>query len=177
MLSQALMFLLHRRVSDIGARIDRLVVRFQAGRLWRCARRPVVSTKVAVVDDQARPEQASVWPRRFGWLVWRAGYQAAGYGSQLRAILATPEMVALLSAAPEAGRILRPLCRMLAVETSLLRPRPLGVVAAEAGACEDAVVVVRKRARVARVAVDLGRVPLPRGVMAAARRQGVWRGG
>ncbi len=31
-------------------------------------------------------------------------------------------MVALLRAAPQAGRLLRPLCRMLAVEAEVLRP-------------------------------------------------------
>ena len=59
---------------------------------------------------------------RFGWLVRAVGYEAAGFGSQLRAVLETPEMVALLAACPEAGRVLRPLCRALAIETEVLRP-------------------------------------------------------
>ncbi len=33
----------------------------------------------------------------------------------MRCPCATPEMAALLAAAPEAGRILRPLCRLLAI--------------------------------------------------------------
>jgi hypothetical protein len=92
-----------------------------------------------------------------------ASWQAAGFGLQVRAVLEQPEMVALLTASPQAARILRPLCRALAIETSLLRP---GV----------AVVVEEKPARVKRVrkprpAVDMGRVPLPRGVISWARRE------
>jgi hypothetical protein len=86
-----------------------------------------------------------------------AAWRAAGFGLQLRTVLETPEMVALLQACPQAVRILRPLCRMLAIETQVLRP----------GA---AVVERPKRVRKPRAKVDLGRVPIPRGVMAAVRR-------
>jgi hypothetical protein len=55
-------------------------------------------------------------PGGSGWLIRRCGWQAAGCGSQLRQLLAEPEMAALLLAAPQAGRLFRPLCRMLAVE-------------------------------------------------------------
>ena len=61
-------------------------------------------------------------PSRRGWLVRALGYEAAGYGCQLQALLAEPELQALLIAVPAAGRILRPLCRMLGVE-------PMGAVA------------------------------------------------
>jgi len=58
-------------------------------------------------------------------------------------------------------------CRMLAIETSLLRP---GVVEPEP------VVRVRKpRVRKPRVPIGWGRIPLPRGVLSAARRQGFGR--
>jgi len=76
-------------------------------------------------------------------------------------------MVALLRAAPQAVRVLTPLCRMLAVETSLLRPR------AEAGAAAAEIAPVKaKRVRAKRPPVDFGRIPIPRGVMAAVRRRG-----
>ena len=54
-------------------------------------------------------------PSGQGWLVRALGYEAAGYGSQLAALLAEPEMQVLLAAVPGAGRVLRPLCRMLGV--------------------------------------------------------------
>jgi hypothetical protein len=78
-------------------------------------------------------------------------------------------MVELLLATPQAARILRPVCRMLAVDTSLLRPRAAGT--AEVAAAEVAP-EVKVRVRVPRAPVDWGRIPLPRGVLAAARRQG-----
>jgi hypothetical protein len=180
LLSQALMLLLYRRLGDIGGQMERLAARFQAGRLWRLGPRLGASERVAAAAD-GRPcyVPSRVWPGRFGWLVRLMSYQAAGYGSQLRVMLGQPDMVALLLAAPQAARILRPICRMLAVETSLLRPRPEGAVAEIApGACSpgEVVDVVRKRVCVPRVAVDWGRIPLPKGVLAAARRQGFRKG-
>jgi len=107
---------------------------------------------------------ARIWPGRFGWLVRAAAHHAAVHGLQLRMILERPEMVELLKASPQAARILRPVCRMLAIETSLLRP---GVVVPE-----PVVKVVKPRVRKPRTPIDWGRIPLPRGVLSAARRQG-----
>jgi hypothetical protein len=171
LLGPALVLLLYGRLGDICGKMERLAARFQAGRLWRVAVRAVGAPRVAT-DGQRRAGTAWVWPGRFGWLVRAAAYRAAGYGCQLREILGQPEMVELLIAAPQAGRILRPVCRMLAVETSLLRPRAAG---AEVGPCEGPeriVPEVKARVRRARVVVDFGRIPLPRGVLSAARRQG-----
>lgn len=71
----------------------------------------------------ARPRQRL--PERFAWLV-RLVPEAACFGSQLQHLLADPELVALLETAPQAGRILRPLCRLLAVRPvpALLRLPP-----------------------------------------------------
>ena len=51
-----------------------------------------------------------------GWLVMALGWEAAGSGSQLQALLAEPEMQALLAAMPGMARVLRPVCRMLLLE-------------------------------------------------------------
>jgi len=64
-------------------------------------------------------------PAGRGWLVRALGYEAVAYGSQLEALLAEPEMAAILAAAPAVGRVLRPLCKMLGVA-------PAGVVVAKA---------------------------------------------
>ena len=102
--------------------MERLVARFQCGKLWRLAPRPDISSKASpLVDGTVEAVPKRIWPARFGWLVWLRGWQAAGRGSQLRATLERPEMVALLMAAPQAARILRPLCWMLAVDMSVLR--------------------------------------------------------
>ena len=158
LLSEVLAWLLYRRLGAICGKIERLVARFQAGRLW--LRKPGARVGVRA----AAKTGARIWPGRFAWLVRAAGYQAAGYGCQLRYILEQPEMVELLKASPQAARILRPVCRMLAIETELLRP---GVVVPE-----PVVRVPKPRVRKPRVPIDWGRIPLPRGVLSAARRQG-----
>ena len=161
MLSHLVMMLLHRRLGQITAKIERLAARFQAGRLWR--REPGARGVVR----KAGKTGARIWPGRFGWLVRAASYQAAGYGCQLQHVLEQPEMVELLKASPQAVRLLRPVCRMLAIENSFLRP---GVVQ------PVPVVRVRKpRVRKPRVPIDWGRIPLPRGVLSAARRAGFGR--
>ncbi len=165
LLKRALVWLLYRRLGEMLRRMEGLAARFQAGRLWRVGSRGVAASRGGAVDGGvSRGSGERVWPGGFGWLVRAAGYEAAGFGSQLRAVLGSPEMVALLEASPQAVRVLRPLCRMLAVEASVLRPG--GVVAAVAGEVVAARVWVRK----ARVKVDVGRVPIPRGVMSAVRR-------
>lgn len=165
------MFLLHRRVSMAIAQMERMVARFAAGRLWR---RPagVVADAITpgTLSDAAdsRTGGGRVWPGQFGWLVRLAGWQAVGYREQLRHLLQTPDIVALLAAAPQAGRVLRPICRMLAIEAALLRP---GVVVVARVARTPSV----RPARARPAPVDWGRIPLPRGVLAAARRQGYGR--
>ncbi len=148
------MRLVHRRFSATFLGIERLLVRYRAGTLRRMAPR----------DNSPRQRGcrpvAVCLPRRFGWLVQAGGYQAACFGSQLQVVLNTPEMVALLADAPQARRMLRPLCRALAMEWTRT---PKTAVQSDAK-------LRRKRAK--RPAFEPFRIPLPRGVLAAARRQG-----
>jgi hypothetical protein len=53
-------------------------------------------------------------PRRFGWLV-RLSPNVGGLSSSLRNLLTTDEIATLLADAPQAARILRPLCNMLGI--------------------------------------------------------------
>lgn len=166
-LAPVLGLLLFRRLGEVCGDLERLCQRFQAGRLWRVLRRARRAGVVA--GGPRRVLTARDWPVRFGWLLQAAAHHAAVYSAQLRAVLMEPEMVALLRVSPQARRILRPVCRMLAVEAALLRPRAAGD-AAVVVAC--VVRVAKVRVRKPRVAVDWGRIPLPRGVLAAAKRQG-----
>ncbi len=61
-------------------------------------------------------------PRGFAWLLVAVPYEAANYASQMRVVLQDPEMVALIGASPRLARLLRPLCRALALEPELLAP-------------------------------------------------------
>ncbi len=54
-------------------------------------------------------------PRGRFWLILMFKHEAAVHDCRLQALLADPQTAALLAAALEAGRILRPLCRLLAV--------------------------------------------------------------
>jgi hypothetical protein len=114
-----LILLIDARLRRLVARFTSLAARFQAGKL-----RPPRHRK-----PQPRPprERQRLLPESFGWLIRFVPYQAACFGSQLQHQLSQPEMVALIEAAPQAGRILRPLCRMLAVPlppSLRLPPRP-----------------------------------------------------
>ncbi len=165
LMDSVLALLLYRRLFEVIGKMERLVARFRAGRLWRNEARVG-----ARAPGAAGVRGERIWPVRFGWLLRLAAWRAAVYGEQLRTVLGQEEMVALLAASPQAARILRPVCRMLAVETSILQPR--AVVDLATPIALDEAVVVRKRVRAPRAVVDFGRIPLPRGVLAAARRQG-----
>jgi hypothetical protein len=170
-LAHALGLVLWARFAGVSLKMERLAARFAAGRLWRVdARTPRSGTGVG---RAACRDARKALPVRFGWLVRQVGWQAAGFGGQLRTVLETPEMVALLEACPQAGRILRPVCRMLAVEVSLLRiPKAVAVGVTDSAPRRVEVEVVAKKRTPASKVVEPWRVPLPRGVMAAARRQG-----
>ena len=150
---------LYRRIGRIAGRIERMLVRFRAGRLWRVTQRAQGQGRCGRIAGRG-----PALPRRFGWLVQAGGHRAAAVGSQLQAVLNTPEMTALLAASPQAGRILRPLCRALAVELPAL-------AAPSRKAAAECVTTARRRTW-PRPAPEPFRIPLPRGVLAAARREG-----
>jgi len=110
-------------------RLDRLLTLWQAGRLpkIRHARSKSTSSQTAA-GQPALPLAAKTLrlPSRRAWLV-RLVQPVAGYGSQLEALLTHPDIQALLAATPQAGRILRPIFRMLGVHplpNMLHRPPP-----------------------------------------------------
>jgi hypothetical protein len=62
----------------------------------------------------AKPRKRSLLPHGEMWLVKLFGWQVAGFGSQLEHMLRNDsEMAALIAAAPQLGRLIRPLCRAL----------------------------------------------------------------
>jgi len=93
--------------------LQRTVQRFGQVRMRAVPKR---ATRPAVVPAAAAAAVRVRLPGRKAWLVRALGWEAAGYGSQLAALLAEPEMVALLDAVPAVGRVLRPLGRMLGVQ-------------------------------------------------------------
>jgi len=115
-----------------------LVARLAAGTLP--AERPAAPRPLRTRPARVAPADALRLPRGYYWLIRLLPYEAAGYGSQLQALLAEPEMAALLAAAPQAGRILRPLCRLLAItpEGLLALPSAAGKPAPQPRAAKPA---------------------------------------
>jgi hypothetical protein len=120
------------RLRHLLARFTKLAARAQAGKLRPPRRRAPPSAREASPPGEAPPpgeaapgdptpnpkpprQPEQLLPRKFGWLIRFVPYEAACFGSQLQHQLSQPEMTALIEAAPQAGRILRPLCWMLAI--------------------------------------------------------------
>ena len=119
---ETLLTLAWLRIGRMSQRFQRLYHRWQAGILPR----PRPSRA-----GQTRPARAKTpyFPRRHAWLAANTDHHVRGHASQLAHLLARPDMEEFLRAAPQAGRILRPLCRMLgiAVPAPLVlpaKPRP-----------------------------------------------------
>jgi hypothetical protein len=134
--SGPLILLTVARLRHLLARFTSLAARVQAGKLRpprrRNLRRAPPPGEVAPDDDNPNPkpprQREQLLPRKFGWLIQFVPYEAACFGSQLQHQFSQPEMIALIEAAPQAaGRILRPLCWMLAIPlppSLRLPPRP-----------------------------------------------------
>jgi hypothetical protein len=115
-LARPLLILLWSRLNRTVLRFAALAARAAAGRLAAPRQRPARPAPVSPPPPRPRPPAVG-----FAWLV-RLVPGTAAYGSQLQYLVATPEMTALLAAAPQAGRILRPLCRMLGVPPPAKQP-------------------------------------------------------
>ena len=95
------------RVSRVAQRMERLFARWQAGTL--------LLPRTARVGLVAAARERVRFPSGRGWLIVPVR-DAGAYGSQLAHLIAQPEFAAFLAAVPQAGRVLRPLMRMLSVE-------------------------------------------------------------
>jgi hypothetical protein len=118
-ISVAMIWLVCERIRRARRRVLRLLARFQAG--WRPVARPAQAGRAGVVAVRV-PRGNAKLPRQFGWLLALVPCEAANFASQLRGVLAEPEMMGLLAAVPRAGHALRSVCRMLAIEPEVLIP-------------------------------------------------------
>ena len=123
-LEGALIVLIWGRVRRAEGRLLGLLARFRAGRVL------VRVSPTLRVAGGVRGLGAVRLPRRFGWLLPLVPQHAAGFASQLRAVLDDAEMRALLAAVPQARRVLAPVCRMLGIEAEVLAVVEPGVVRA-----------------------------------------------
>ncbi len=142
------------RSGQIFGRIERMLLRFRAGKL-RIGTRRARGQKLG----GRKAGRGPALPRAFGWLVGPGKHQAMVYRSQLVHLLRTePEMAAMLETYPPARRVLRPLLRALGVDelpwvaTPKRAPKP-------------------RMPRKPRPKPEPFKTPLPRGVITWARRE------
>jgi len=118
--------LIYHYLHRAAPRLERLIARWKAGKLTPRPR-PARPARPAPIAAEAVPRAPKPrLPSRNGWLV-RLVQPTAQHIGQFQTLVASPEMAELLAAAPQAGRILRPLFRMFATELpDILRlpPRP-----------------------------------------------------
>jgi hypothetical protein len=103
----AIIILITRRLYRFRIRFAALAARFAAGTLRAPPNRPAAGRATPAQPRRATPCRAIL----AGW--WKMVPEAAAGRGDLRMLLATPEMAALIEAAPQAARILRALARML----------------------------------------------------------------
>ena len=100
------------RFNRANRRLQALLAHLAAGRL---PRPHVPRPRHPYTRDPMTAAPLPPLPRAQAWLVRMIGYHAAGYGAQLQTLLHDPATLAVLAAAPSAGRTLRPFCRLLGV--------------------------------------------------------------
>ncbi len=108
----ALLVIVWGRLSRMVVRMERLIA------LWRAGKLPPVRASVAgrggMTGERVR------LPTAPAWLV---GYvqNAGAFAAHIENLLTQEEFAAFVAAVPQAGRILRPLCRMLGVGFRVVR--------------------------------------------------------
>lgn len=105
--ASGLVALVYTRITRMVVRLDALALRWRAGTLPGPRPRPGH-------PRQAAPAPLRVSRRRF-WLIHIAQPTAQSI-SRVENFLANPEARTLVEAAPQAGRILRPLCHALGIQ-------------------------------------------------------------
>ena len=123
----ALIIPLCNRLNRAVRRFERLMVRLAAGNLPK-PRPPGASSSTSpgtpAPASPDPPPSAIAIPTGRLWLIRVLGYEAAGYASQLEALLAEPAAAALLAEVPAAKRLVHPVGRLLGLSACAFRRRP-----------------------------------------------------
>ena len=110
LLAGPLVILIWTRLRRLSTRVLRLAARIEAG-----TNKPPRPRRPRAAPRAKRPPPPLRLPRGKAWLIRLARLESAAAASQLRHLLAQPDMQALAAADPRMGRLLRPLCHMLGV--------------------------------------------------------------
>jgi hypothetical protein len=131
----------YARLININRRFQALMVQIRAGTLREprvrrpeeAARRRARRAERAAMDPPPprKPPHRELplaygpmapLPRDFGYVLRLVPWHAAPLATQLRILLARPEMAEIIAATPRLQRVLRPLCHMLGITTEGLIP-------------------------------------------------------
>jgi hypothetical protein len=111
-----LMLLAWSRLGELSARFARLFAAFQQGRVAagheRISGGGRRTRKKHQAGDSSLPSRL---PSKYGWLV-EAAPESAEFVPEVQAWLKHPDLTALLAQAPQAERLLNPLCWMLGIK-------------------------------------------------------------
>jgi len=110
---------LWNRLNRTTRRFERLMAHLAAGTLPK----PRAPGRSGGRRSAPHPS-AIVLPTGRAWLIRDLGSEAAGYASQLQALLAEAAAAAILALVPAAKRLLKPVERLLGIGAFALRPRP-----------------------------------------------------
>ena len=143
-LNKPLITLIWRRLHRMSRRFAAILARLHAGALPEATTPPAPASApddpaADPAADPVSPPRPAAAPRppgpsqRLGWVIHAVSYFVLMRHYELQELLEDPETEALVARAPELGRILRPLCRMLNVKplpwlALPRRPRPRRVV-------------------------------------------------
>ena len=133
LLAAPLVLLVWGRLRRLSTRITRLATKIEAGT-------PPARPRRNRAPRPQRPPPPLRLPRGKSWLIRLVRQEAAAAGSQLRYLLAEPDMRALAAADPRMGRLLRPLCHALGVTPppEIAKPASLPAPAAPAATAAPA---------------------------------------
>jgi len=104
--------LIWRRLRRMRRRFATILAQFHAGTLPQAGSTPIPES----APRPAAPRRPSSPYRAFGWVIYAVSYFVWIRHYELEEMLEEPETEALVAGAPQLGRVLRPLCRMLAIK-------------------------------------------------------------
>jgi hypothetical protein len=110
-----LMLLAWSRLGELSGRFARLFAAFQQGRLAAGHTGPFGGRRKREKHEAGDSSLPSRLPSKFGWLV-EAAPESAEFIPEMQAWLEHPDLPSLLAEAPQAERLLNPLCRMLGIK-------------------------------------------------------------
>jgi hypothetical protein len=105
------------------SRTIRLFTRLVA--LWRAGTLPKPRPSQAGRTRKPAPPKPLKLPRNYTWLFKLSQQPAAAAASQLRFLMNDEELRRFLAECPQAGRLLRPLCRMLGMRPTEVELAPI----------------------------------------------------